>query len=77
MPATGRRELDEGYPELSVEELAAIDQVVAALHTMLIHTWDNPKYMADRRQRMANVEAAERALIRIGFNQDPDMEEEQ
>ncbi len=76
MPATGRREEDERYPELSVEELAAIDQVVAALHTMLIHTWDNPKYMADRKQRMANVEAAERALIRIGFNQDPGTEEE-
>lgn len=76
MPPTGRREKDERYKRLSFDELLAIDQAVAALHTMLIHTWDEDRFGADRESRMLNVEAAERALIRIGFNQDPNTEEE-
>jgi hypothetical protein len=77
MPATGRREEDERYPELSVEELLAIDQAVAACETLLVHTRDIPKFRAEYETRLRNVEAAQRALIRIGFNQDPDAEEEE
>ena len=76
MPPTGRREKDERYKRLSFDELLAIDQAVAALHTMLIHTWDEDRFGADRESRMLNVEAAERALVRIGFNQGTNTEEE-
>ena len=76
MPASGKREKDERYKRLSFDELLAIDQAVAALHTMLIHTWDEDRFGADRESRMLNVEAAERALIRIGFNQGTNTEEE-
>jgi hypothetical protein len=76
MPPTGRREKDERYKRLSFDELLAIDQAVTALHTMLLHTWDEDRFGADRESRMLNVEAAERALIRIGFNQGTNTEEE-
>ena len=64
MPATGRRELDEGYPELGIEELAAVYRVMKAMEGTLMgrgHTnRECPGLMQD-------LDRVHEALVRIKF----------
>lgn len=60
MPATGRRESDEGYPPLAFDELMAIDRVVKCCDEWLqstVHCWSDK----------AAVKVAKAALARIKF----------
>lgn len=64
MPATGRRELDEGYKPLAFEELAAMYRVSEAMERMLMGSGpSNHEYPG----LMQDVDRLRSALTRIKF----------
>lgn len=64
MPATGKRERDEGYPELSVEELAAVYRVTKAMERLLL---GNGPTNLECHGLMQDIDRVRDALTRIKF----------
>lgn len=64
MPATGRRELDEGYPELGIEELAAVYRVMKAMEGILMGRGPANRECPGL---MQDCDRVHEALVRIKF----------
>lgn len=74
MPATGRRELDEGYPPLTFDELLCITDACRYMQMMLVFQEEEAKAagrsVASLVGHASMVDVTERALAglaRIGF----------
>ena len=64
MPATGRRELDEGYPGLAFEELAAVYRVAKAMEGCLTGSGPTNRECPGL---MQDIDRVRSALTRIKF----------
>lgn len=65
MPATGRRELDEGYPELGIEELAAVYRVMTAMERLVLGTLR--PLQQEKWGLFEDLDRVRNALVRIKF----------
>lgn len=65
MPATGRRELDEGYKPLAFEELAAVYRTLTSMERLVLGT---PRPLTqDKWGLFADLDRVRSALTRIKF----------
>ena len=65
MPATGRRELDEGYKPLAFEELAAVFRVAKAMEEYVVCS-KNPM-VKDKDGMLVDLDIVHKGLTRIKF----------